>query len=138
MSFFLNGILRYYIKDQKFISIWNQSSAHMLQRPSLLDGNLSLFPCDSGICMYFIYMGMLSHLSHVRLFVTLWTVACWAPLSMGFSKQEYWSGLPFPPSGYPPDPEVEPASPVSPALAGGLCTTSATWEACSRTRRLPN
>ena len=38
-------------------------------------------------------------LSHVQLFVTLWTVACQAPLSMGFSRQEYWSGLPFPPPG---------------------------------------
>ena len=37
--------------------------------------------------------------SRVRLFVALWTVACWAPLSMGFSRQEYWSGLPCPPQG---------------------------------------
>ena len=37
------------------------------------------------------------HFSHVRLFVTLWTVACQAPLSMGFSRQDYWSGLPCPP-----------------------------------------
>ena len=77
-------------------------------------------------------------LSCVQLFATWCTLACWAPLSMGFPKQESWSGLPFPPSGYPPDPEVGPASPVSPALAGGLFTTSATWEACCRTRRLPN
>ena len=49
-------------------------------------------------------------LSHVWLFVTPWTVAHQAPLSMGFSKQEYWSGLPFPPPGDPPDPEIEPVS----------------------------
>ena len=42
---------------------------------------------------------MLSHFSHVRLFVTLWTVAHQAPLSMGFSRQEYWSVLPCPPPG---------------------------------------
>ena len=42
---------------------------------------------------------VLSRFTHVRLFVTLWTVACQAPLSMGFCKQEYWSGLPFPPPG---------------------------------------
>ena len=47
-------------------------------------------------------------LSRVRLFVTLWTVARQAPLSMGFSRQEYWSGLPFPPPGDLPDPETEP------------------------------
>ena len=55
-------------------------------------------------------------LSHVRLFVTPWTVAYQDPLFMGFSRQEYWSGLPFPPPGHPPDPGIEP---LSPALAGG-------------------
>ena len=53
---------------------------------------------------------------HVRLFVTLWTVDRQAPLSMGFSRQEYWSGLPCPPPGDLSDPGVEPKSPVSPAL----------------------
>ena len=50
------------------------------------------------------------------LFATPWTVARWAPLSMGFSGQEYWSGLPCPPPGDLPDPEIEPAFPASPAL----------------------
>ena len=49
-------------------------------------------------------------LSCVRPFVTQWTIACQAPLSMGFPKQEYWSGLPFPPPGDLPDPEMEPIS----------------------------
>ena len=61
--------------------------------------------------------------SHVRLFATPWTVAYQAPLSMEFSRQEYWSGLPFPPPGYLPDPEIEPISLASPALSGGLFTT---------------
>ena len=51
-------------------------------------------------------------LSHVRLFATPWTVAYQASLSMGFSRQEYWSGLPFPSPGYLPDPGVEPRSPT--------------------------
>ena len=51
-------------------------------------------------------------LSHVRLFMTPWTVACQAPLSMGFSRQEYWSGLPFPSPGDLPDPGIEPGSPM--------------------------
>ena len=51
---------------------------------------------------------------------TSWTVAHQAPLSMRFSRQEYWSGLPFPSSGDLPDPEIEP---MSPALAGGFFTT---------------
>ena len=55
--------------------------------------------------------------------VTPWTVACQAPLSMGFSRQEYWSGLPFPPPGDLPDPGMELVSPASPALAGGFFTT---------------
>ena len=51
-------------------------------------------------------------LSHVQLFATLWTVALQAPLSMGFSRQEYWSGLPFPSPGDLPNPGIEPRSPV--------------------------
>ena len=58
----------------------------------------------------------LVHFSRVRLFVTLWSVACQAPLSMGFSRQEYWSGLPFPSAGHLPNPGIKPISPASPAL----------------------
>ena len=62
-------------------------------------------------------------LSRVQLFATLWTLACQSPLSMEFSRQEYWSGLPFPPPGDLPDPGTEPMSLASPALAGGFFTT---------------
>ena len=51
---------------------------------------------------------VLSHFSHVRLFANLWIVACQAPLSLGFSRQEYWSGLPFPPPGDLPAPGIKP------------------------------
>ena len=51
-------------------------------------------------------------LSRVRLFATPWTVACQAPLSMGFSRQEYWNGLLFPSPGHLPDPGIEPGSPA--------------------------
>ena len=54
---------------------------------------------------------VLSHFSHIWLFATLWT-----PLSMGFSRQEYWSGLPCPPPGDLPNPGIEPASLVDPVL----------------------
>ena len=50
--------------------------------------------------------------SHVRFFATLWTVAHQTPLSVGFSRQEYWSGLPFPTPGDLPDPGIEPRSPT--------------------------
>ena len=72
---------------------------------------------------------MLNHISHVQLFVTLWIVAYQAPLSLGFSGQEDWSGLPWPPSGDLPNPGVEPMSLMSPALAVRFFTTSATCEA---------
>ena len=55
-------------------------------------------------------------LSHVRLFVTPWTVARQAPLSVGLPRQEYWSGLPVPPLGDLPEPGIKPLFPVSPAL----------------------
>ena len=71
----------------------------------------------------------LSHFRCVQLFVTPWTGARQAPLSMGFSQQEYWSGLPCPPPGDLPNPGTEPESLISPALADGFFTTSATWEA---------
>ena len=61
-------------------------------------------------------------LCQVRLFVTPWTVAHHIPLSMGFPRQEYWSGLPFSPPGDLPDPGVEPVFPTSPALAGRFFT----------------
>ena len=64
----------------------------------------------------FLPVSILSHFSRVQLFVTPWTVAYQAPLSMRFSRQEYWSGLPFPPSGDLPDPGTEPAFPASPTL----------------------
>ena len=73
------------------------------------------------------YNGTVSHLlstycvaqslSRIQLFATPWTVARQAPLSMGFPRQEYWSGLPCPPPG------IEPVSLVSPALAGRFFTT---------------
>ena len=66
---------------------------------------------------------MLSRFSHVPLSATLWTIACQAPLSMGFSRQECWGGLPFLPSGDLPHLGIEPVSPAFSALAGGLFTT---------------
>ena len=72
------------------------------------------------------YIYMPSCFSCARLFVTLWTVAFQAPLSMRFSRQEYWSGLPCPSPGDLPDPGMELKSLMSPALAGGFFNTSTT------------
>ena len=65
---------------------------------------------------------MLNCFSHVQLFVTLWTVAHQAPLSKGFFRQEYWSGLPCSPPGDLLDPGIERMSLVSPALVGAFFT----------------
>ena len=67
------------------------------------------------ICIYMLLL-LLSHFSRVRLCATPWTVAYQAP-SMGFSRQEYWSGLPFPSPGDLPDPGIEPGSPAFQAEA---------------------
>ena len=73
----------------------------------------------------------LSCFSPVQLGGTLWMVALQNPLSMGFSRQEYWSELPRPPPGDLPDSGIEPTSLTSPALAGRFFTISTTWEAPS-------
>ena len=71
-------------------------------------------------------------LSCVQLSKTLWTVVSWVPMSMEFSRQGYWSRLPFPSSENLSDPGTELASLVSPAMAGWFFTTSTTWEALEK------
>ena len=82
---------------------------------------------------------MLSHFSRVQLSVTPWTIARQAPLSMGFSRQEHWSGLPYPPPGFIPNPGVKPVSLMSPALTDGFFTTEKwyVWK-IHRNTRLPS
>ena len=68
---------------------------------------------------YFVFV-VVQSLSCVQLFATSWAIACQAPLSMGFPRQEYWSGLLFPSPRYLPNPGMEP---ISPALTDGFFTT---------------
>ena len=91
-----------------------------------VDGNKSLFV---RFHLGFLCVCMPSRFSCVQHFATLWTVARQAPLSMGFSRQEHWSGLPRPPPGDLPDPGTKPSSLMSSVLAGGFFTSSATWVA---------
>ena len=79
---------------------------------------------------------VLSRFSGVQLFATLWTVARQAPLSVKFSRQDYWSGLPCPAPGDLPDPGIELVSLTPPALAGGFSTTSNIWEAVDIKQRI--
>ena len=99
---------------------------------SLLQGIFSTQRSNPGLphCRRILYQ--LSHkgspirFSHGQLFATLWTVSHQAPLTMGFSRQGHWSGLPYPPPGDLPNPRIEPTSLTSPALAVGFFTTSTT------------
>ena len=85
--------------------------------------SLSLY-CKNG---QLLSMCVLNCISCVQLFATLWMVARQAPLSMGFSRQEFWSRLPCPTPGDLPDSGIEPASLTSPELTGEFFPTSVTW-----------
>ena len=95
-----------------------------------LNLNYTLEEAKSWLCVC-----VLSRFSCVWLFATPWMVTCQAPLSMRFSRQEFWSGLASPPPEDLPDPRTEPASLTSPALAGEFFTSSTTWEAKELTKR---
>ena len=114
-----------------YLFLGTQPRSALSQLPRFLTLTVSL------IILLPVCRGMLSlnHFNHVPLFATLWTIAHQAPLSMRFSRQEHWSGLPCPPAGDPPYPGTESASlmsPASPALASGFFTTGATWESSFR------
>ena len=93
---------------------------------TVLGPQLQFIPVPSCILTQDISMHLITRvcacsvICHVQHFVTPWTVVCQAPLSMEFSRQEYWSGLPFPPPDDLPNPGIEP---VFPALADGFFTT---------------
>ena len=107
------------INLKTYIPTWK----NFLTRPSVSVRSQPL------LLQFALLLCVLSRFSRVQLFAVLWTIACQAPLSMGFSRQKYWSVLPFPFPGDFPDPGIELASLTSPVLIGGFLTTSATWEA---------
>ena len=81
-----------------------------ISAPGSLKGYITVFVLILG--NFKANVGNVKSLSRVRLFVTPWTVTYQDPLSMGFSRQEHWSGLPFPSPGDPPNPVIEPGSPA--------------------------
>ena len=85
-------------------SLWNA-----LAQPTEL--KMAVLPYQPWAVTFLVFKVKAKSLSHVQLFATPWTVAYQAPQSMEFSRQEYWSGLPFPPLGDLPDPGIEPGSP---------------------------
>ena len=95
----------------------------MLMKVEFLSGKgKGLDHTHSGCCWYSSVHAWLSCFNHVPLFVTSQTVACQAPLSMGFSRQEHWSGLPCPPPVYLPQLGIELVSVMPPQLAGRFFT----------------
>ena len=88
-------------------SSWPKDPTHVSCVSCIADWFFTTEPPKAGV-----KWKKVKSLRHVRFFVTPWTVTCQAPLSMGFSKQEYWSGLPFPPPGDLPNPGIEPGSPA--------------------------
>ena len=122
------------------IHIWIRTSTHELWAGSGETNIQSITVIYSDeVCMrsvslvslrnWSVHACMLSCFSHVWLFATLWTWAHQALLSMGVSRQEYWSGLPCLPPGDLSNWRIESMSLTSPTLAGGFFNTSATWEA---------
>ena len=106
-------------------SLWRPCTTFMLGAPDCApascEDDISLPTLHFTGCTY-----VLSCFSPVWFFETQWAIAHQAPLSVGFSRQEHWSGLPCPPLGGLPDSQVEPSSLKFPALAGRLFTTSTT------------
>ena len=103
------------------------SSVHGTSQAGMLEW-VAIFFSRSPSCVW-TKLCVLSCFSHIQLCSTLRTVACQSPQSMGFSRQESWSGLPCPPPGNLPDPGIKPESLTTPALACEFFTTSGTWEA---------
>ena len=101
-----------------------------------VSANITLYLCFLLSLLYSLQLScVLSRFSCVQLFATLWTVACQAPLFMGFSRQD-WSGLLCPPPGDLPNPGIKPASLISAALAGRFFTTSAIRKPMSLSRHV--
>ena len=123
----LSSISSYSIQPQSCTQILKKENRVSSQNPSCtnLDYLNMILGALVGVCVCVcvcVCACVYEHvLSSVQLFSTPWTVSCQAPLSMKFSRQEYWNGLPFPPPGDLPDPGMEPTALGSPILSGGLC-----------------
>ena len=100
-----------------------------LRTDSIWEGSTLILKSSGIHCALIPYVCMLTHLSRAWLFVTLWTTARQAPLSMGFSRQEYWRGVPFPSPGESSPTRDWTHISMSPALAGKFFTPHTSWEA---------
>ena len=138
MSLLFNMVYKWVItflpRSKRLLISWLQSPSAVILEPQKIKSDTvsTVSPSISHevitITKLISHACMLNCFSHILLFVTLWTIACQAPLSIAFSSQEYWGGLLCPPPGNLLDSGLEPKSLTSPALTGGLFTTNATWE----------
>ena len=119
----LNNYQQNHTRQQYNIKIRKLTLAQCCELDCRPYSEFTSFYVYSSVCAYVVYV-CARLLSHVRLFMTSRPVACQAPLSMEFSRQEYWIGLPFLIPGDLPNPEIEPPSLASPALAGEFSTTA--------------
>ena len=130
-----------YLLEELMLKLKLQYFGHLMWRADSLEKTLMLGQIEGrrkegqqrmrwldGIIDSMDMLLLLSRFIHVWLCVTPWTVAHQASLSMEFSRQEYWNGLPLPAPGDLPDPGIKPESPPSPELAGEFFTASTTWE----------
>ena len=108
-----------YLLEGLMLKLKLQSFGHLMQRADSFKKTLMLGKIEGKQWRGWQRIRMLSHFSHVRLFANPWNVARQAPLSMGFSRQEYWSRLPFPFLGDRPNPRIKPRPP---ALTGRFFT----------------
>ena len=135
-----------FLKNFNFYKIWDillketktlkmpflKTYQESLWNPHISKNSMSRKRESHSVFLFYFFSASLHVLSHcyfplhacccfscVWFFVTLWTIACQDPLPMGFSRKEYWSGLPYPPPGDLPDPGIKPASLVVPALQAG-------------------
>ena len=115
---------------QSFETYWNFLCGPFLKDFACVQKEYVFFFGCTVLHMYHTYVHacVLSHFNRVWFFATPWTVACQAPLSMGFSRQEYWRRLPSPPPGDLPNPRIKPVSQLLHWQTGSL-RPSATWEA---------
>ena len=111
------------------LHLWKFSAWRFICRGLTVHKYKNILAKNKNLQWLSLHACMLSCFSHVRLFGTPWTIAHQATLSMGFSRQEYWSGLLFLSLGDLPSPGIEPTSLMSPALAGWFFTTVTTWQA---------
>ena len=118
-----SGNVGWYHLSWKIHLSWKFPQIHECISVTCISNNMHVCVCVC-VCVYVSVCLCARPFSHAWLFATLWPVACQPPLSMEFSRQEFWNGLPFPTPADLPSLGIKPKFPAVPALAGGFLTTA--------------